>query len=339
MSPESEPSRQSVSGPAAVGRSCAVTGAAGFIGAHLSELLLDEGWSVIGIDAFTDSYAPSEKLRRAAELVSRPGFTLVSGDLVDVDLDQSLQGVEVIFHLAGRAGVRASFEHEMSYQHDNVDATRRLLSACTRLTSVRRVVYASSSSVYGDGPRPFREVGRTAPISPYARTKLIAEQACLAAAGPDLETVALRYFTVYGPGQRPDMGLRLFAEAALDGRPLQLLGDGTQSRDFTFVQDAARATRLAADAAVSGVAINLGGGSTVSLLEVFDLLRSLVGPLRIETHPTARGDVSHTEADHTRAHELLGFRAEVSFTDGYARQVESLRATARPRTVVDDITA
>ncbi len=307
-------------------RRCVVTGAAGFIGSRLTQTLLSTGWSVVGIDGFTDSYDPAEKLARALLLEARPGFSLTRGDILDVPLDDTLAGAEVVFHLAGRAGVRASFESEDRYRHDNIEVTHRLLEACARTSSVRRLVYASSSSVYGNGARPFREEGAVAPISPYGRTKLVAERECLGAAGPNLETVALRYFTVYGPGQRPDMGLRIFAEAALDGRAMVLFGDGTQSRDFTFVDDIARATILAADAPVDGLVVNVGGGATITLLEVFDLLRRFVGPIQIDAQPVARGDVAHTEADHTRARELLGFRAEVAFEDGYRRQVDDLRS-------------
>ncbi|MGH7642642.1 MAG: NAD-dependent epimerase/dehydratase family protein [Candidatus Dormibacteria bacterium] len=306
-------------------RRCLVTGAAGFIGSHLTRQLLDSGWLVTGIDGFTDSYDPAEKFARAELLQAIPGFSFVSGDILDIPLEDVLSESEVVFHLAGRAGVRASFESESRYVHDNVDASHRLLEACTRVPAVRRLVYASSSSVYGNGTRPFRETGEVAPISPYGRTKLAAERELLAVTGGTLETVALRYFTVYGPGQRPDMGLRLFAEAALDGRPIVLFGDGTQSRDFTFVDDVARATVLAADAPVSGLVVNIGGGTIVSLLDVFDLLRSWVGPLQIDAQPVATGDVSHTEADHSRAREALGFRAAVEFSDGYRRQVDSLR--------------
>lgn len=302
-----------------------VTGAAGFIGSHLTQHLTTTGWTVVGIDGFTDSYDPAEKRARAESLATNPQFSLVTGDLVGLPLDEILMGAEVVFHLAGRAGVRASFESESKYVHDNVEATRRLLSACTRGPSVRRLVYASSSSVYGNGPRPFTEAGEVSPVSPYGRTKLVSESECLSAEGAQLQTVALRYFTVYGPGQRPDMGLRLFAEAALDNRSIDLFGDGSQSRDFTFVEDVARATALAADAPVSGLAVNVGGGTIISLLNVFDLLRTLVGPLRINELPAARGDVTHTEADHTRARDLLGFLAQVPFEEGYRRQVESLR--------------
>jgi nucleoside-diphosphate-sugar epimerase len=234
-------------------------------------------------------------------------------------------GAEVVFHLAGRAGVRASFTDENRYRHDNVDATDKVLEAAAA-AGVRRVVFASSSSVYGDGVTPFREDANLAPISPYGRTKLEAEQRCLAAAGPGLETVALRYFTVYGPGQRPDMGLRLFAEAALAGRPITLLGDGTQRRDFTYVCDIVTATVAAAGAPVSGLAINVGGGTDISLAEVLDLLRQFVGTdLDIVVAPFARGDVRVTAADLSRARSLLGFAAQVPFAAGFEREVAWVR--------------
>ena len=308
------------------GRNCLVTGAAGFIGSRLAGRLLDEGWGVVGVDAFTDSYDPGEKVAKAEALSRRPGYHHVAADLATADLAEHLEGVEVVFHLAGRPGVRDSFELVDKYRHDNVEATERLLGQ-VRGTGVRRLVYASSSSVYGDSPLPFREAGPTSPISPYGETKLAAELLCLAANGPSLETVALRYFTVYGPGQRPDMGLRRFAEAALAGRPLHLFGDGTQSRDFTFVDDIVEATRLAADAPVAGLAVNVGGGSRTTLTEVFELLGRLTAtPVRVEREPFARGDARHTGADLSRAEQLLGFRARVGFAEGYAAEVQWLRS-------------
>ena len=307
---------------------CLVTGAAGFIGSRLCHDLLDEGHEVVGIDGFTDSYDPTEKLGRAAGLTSREGFTLVSGHLADLPLDELVPGAEVAYHLAGRAGVRASFQLQSRYELDNVISTELLLEACRRARSVRRLVYASSSSVYGDAPVPFREDGETGPISPYGQTKLEAERACLAADGEQLRTVALRYFTVYGPGQRPDMGLRIFAEAALAGLPLTVFGDGSQSRDFTFVQDIVAATRAAARTpAASGIAINVGGGSRVTLTETLELLSRIVGrPLNIHYEPFAVGDARHTGADLTRASELLGFKARHSLADGLAAEVAWIRA-------------
>ncbi len=311
---------------------CVVTGSAGFIGSRLAHRLLDEGWRVIGVDAFTDSYDPVEKMARAAVLMRHTEYQHVSGDLVDLPLAQILQDAEVVFHLAGRPGVQPSFRIGAAYHHDNVDATVRLVDACRASKSVRRLVYASSSSVYGDAPLPFREDAPPAPISPYGQTKLAGERYCLAASGEQLETVALRYFTVYGPGQRPDLALRRFAEAALEDRPVQLFGDGTQSRDFTFVDDIVEATYRAHHAPVAGLAVNVGGGSRIDLLGVFRLLEELVGrPVKVTVEPRARGDVFHTEADLTRSRELLRFVPRVAFAEGYAREVEWLRRMMQSR--------
>ena len=305
---------------------CLVTGAAGFIGSHLSERLLADGWSVIGVDGFTDSYDPAEKLARAAALARHRRFHLVPGDLAEIPLEPLVRRAEVIFHLAGRPGVRPSFRLGHRYHHDNVVATARLIAAAQGSPSVRRLVYASSSSLYGNAPLPFSEDAPVAPISPYGQTKLLAERAWLAANDERLGAVALRYFTVYGPDQRPDLALRRFGEAALRGQPLQILGDGRQSRDFTYVDDIVEATVLAASAPVAGLTINVGGGSRVTLLDAVALLEQLTGrPVRVEYSPVARGDVRHTEADLHRAHELLGFRPRVSFAEGYAREVEWIR--------------
>ena len=302
------------------GRRCLVTGAAGFIGSRLSSQLLANGWEVRGIDGFTDAYDPGEKYQRRDTLASHQRFTMYQGDLVDLALDEITNGVDVVFHLAGRAGVRPSFDLEPRYHHDNVIATQQILRSCNH-NEVRRIVYASSSSVYGNAPRPFSETAPTGPISPYGRTKLEAEQLCLANIANGLEAVALRYFTVYGPGQRPDMGIRIFAEAALENRPIRLFGDGTQIRDFTYVDDIVDATIRAADAPASGLAINVGGGSTVNLLEVLSMLEELVGwELKVDKPDFARGDVFGTEADLTRAKALLGFEAKVPFKQGLAQE-------------------
>lgn len=311
--------------PRKLGRRAVVTGAAGFIGSQVCRALLRDGWSVTGIDGFTDSYDPVEKIMRAASLARLAGMTLVVGNLADMDLDTHLQGIEVVFHLAGRAGVRASFSSEALYVRDNVIATERLLGAARR-AGIRRLVYASSSSVYGDGEVPFREEATPSPISPYGRSKLEAERACMSADGAGIETTALRYFTVFGPGQRPDMGLRLFAEAALAGEPITLLGDGSQRRDFTYVTDVVAATMAAADRPVTGLAINIGGGCSVSISEVLALLAQLTGAeLLIDRQPFARGDVRVTSADLSRARLLLGFTPLVPFEVGYESQVAWIR--------------
>ncbi len=305
-----------------------VTGAAGFIGGRLAHRLLDDGWEVVGIDAFLDTYDPSEKLARAASLVRRKGFTLATGHLTELNLGEWLDGADVVFHLAGRAGVRASFALESRYRRDNIDSTARLVSAAKRTPSVRRLVYASSSSVYGDAALPFMEDAATMPVSPYGMSKLEAERICLAGSDDQLETVALRYFTVYGPGQRPDMGLRIFAEAAWTGQPITVFGDGTQSRDFTYVDDIVDATYRAASAPAAGLAINVGGGSRVSLLDVLDLLGRMTGrKLDVRHADFARGDVRHTGADLSRAVRLLGFTASTPFSEGYAAEVKWVRST------------
>lgn len=307
-----------------------VTGAAGFIGGRLAQRLLDDGHTVIGIDAYTSTYDVGEKLARTEALRRHPRYRHVTGDLVDLPLAPLLDGVDVVFHLAGRPGVRPSFEFRDLYRRDNVEATTRLVGACAAARSVRRLVYASSSSVYGDAALPLREDGIPAPISPYGETKLEAERICLGANGDGLETVGLRYFTVYGPGQRPDLGMRRFAEAALAGRPIELLGDGTQSRDFTYVDDVVTATQRAADAPAAGRAINIAGGSRITLLEVFVLLEQLIGHrIEIDAKPFARGDVRHTEADTTLARQLLDFAPKVEFADGYRREIDWLRLGAR----------
>lgn len=304
-----------------------VTGALGFIGSRLAGQLLDEGHDVIGVDCVTDAYEPAEKFARLEVLRAYPQYRHSGVDLAVAPLDGLLSGVEVVFHLAGRAGVRDSFTSLAKYRHDNVESTENLLSNVRRAPSVRRLVYASSSSVYGNADLPFLEDGPTNPLSPYGQSKLDAERFCLESDGKGVETIALRYFTVYGPEQRPDMGLRLFAEAAIDRRPLKLLGDGTQSRDFTFVDDVVRATRRAADAPESGIAINVGGGSRITLLEVFEILAQLTGEkIQIEHESFARGDAMHTGASIVRAEAVLGFKAQIDFVSGYAAQVQWLRS-------------
>lgn len=315
------------------GRNCIVTGAAGFIGSRLSEKLLEQGWHVKGIDAFTDSYSIEQKLERISNLTGRIGFSLIRGDLVDLPLGEITEDVDVVFHLAGRAGVRPSFGLEPLYIHDNVTATKSLLAAA-RSSGVSKLVYASSSSVYGNAPTPFREQAPTGPISPYGRTKLEAEELCLSASSTSFKTIALRYFTVYGPGQRPDMGIRLFAEAALSSNPIRLLGDGTQRRDFTYVDDIVDATIRAATSDANGLAINIGGGSSLTILEVLAIIEDLAQvQLQIQKEGFARGDVRDTEADLTRARTLLGFTPKFDFRVGLAKELEWLSETMATTTM------
>jgi UDP-glucose 4-epimerase len=307
-----------------------VTGGAGFIGSHLSERLLDHGARVTALDCFTDYYPRSIKEANIAALRSRPGYRFVEGSIVEADLASLLDGTTHVFHLAAQAGVRKSWGREFQvYTSLNVDATQILLEACVG-RPIERVVYASSSSVYGDeASLPMREDSALHPVSPYGVTKLAAEQLCyLYFVNHGVPTVSLRYFTVYGPRQRPDMGFHRFFTALLGGGPLVQFGDGLQTRDFTFVADAASATHAAAVRGVPGRVYNIGGGSRVSLREVFALLGRVTGrEVRIEHQPAQKGDMRDTYADTTRAQADLGFAPSVTLEEGLRAMYHWMEAT------------
>jgi UDP-glucuronate 4-epimerase len=323
-------------------RRALVTGCAGFIGSHLTERLLDDGCEVIGIDCFTDYYARELKegnLERARE---SPNFTLVEADLSVDPLIMALEGVDVVFHLAAQPGVRGSFGDGFArYLRHNLLATQRLLEAVATTGPERPVVYASSSSVYGNAPHfPVRERERRSPISPYGLTKLATEElAGVYGRSHGIAAVGLRYFTVYGPRQRPDMAFTKFLGAALDRRPVTVLGDGSQIREFTYVSDAVEATIAAARRGDPGCYYNVGGGSQVGLLDAISMIGELLGrPIEIEYHSSARGDVRRTSSHGVRAARDLGFEPRVPFEIGLERQVEwalqSLRSAAPVRTAV-----
>ena len=302
-----------------------VTGVAGFIGSHLAEALVERGHEVVGIDCFTTAYPPAAKRANLERLLASPSFRLVEGDLVTLALDAWLEGASVVFHQAAQPGVRASWGRDFAiYVHHNILGTQCLLEALAR-TGVPRLVAASSSSVYGDAPvYPTTEESITRPVSPYGVTKLASEHLCLAYARPGVAEVSvatLRYFTVYGPRQRPDMAFRRFLDAAYAGRPITVYGDGEQTRDFTHVDDAVQANLLAMTAPIHAEAINVGGGRRITLNQVLELVGQVTGRrLEIERAPTQAGDARHTGADGTRAEALLGYRPQVSLEDGLAGQ-------------------
>jgi UDP-glucose 4-epimerase len=304
-----------------------VTGAAGFIGSHLCGRLLDRGARVTGIDCFTDYYPRAIKRTNLETLLKRPGFTFVESAIQQADLPALLDGVTHVFHLAAQAGVRRSWGSDFAvYTVNNIEATQRLLEACVG-RPIERLVYASSSSVYGDRVNiPMREDALPQPVSPYGVTKLAAEQLCyLYSVNHGVPATSLRYFTVYGPRQRPDMGFHRFISAALRDEPITVFGDGGQTRDFTFVGDAVSATVAAGERGVVGRAYNIGGGSRVTITEVLDIIgRVTRRRLRIERAPEQKGDMRDTYADSSLARADLGFAPAVTLADGLAEEARWL---------------
>jgi nucleoside-diphosphate-sugar epimerase len=289
-----------------------VTGAAGFIGSHLAETLQAAGHDVVGVDCFTDYYDPAEKEENAR------GLELVRIDLTEDDLD--LDGVDGVFHLAAQPGVRSFGDVFPVYVRRNLLATQRVFEACARARV--RAVFASSSSVYGEAETyPTPETTEPRPISPYGITKLGCEHLARAyAAAFGLDAVALRYFTVYGPRQRPDMFVRRVCDALVEGRTFEIYGTGEQSRSFTYVADAVEATMRAMESAEPGAVFNVGGGEEATMLEAIALLERLAGrTLDVRRVERAKGDVSRTSADVSRIATALAWRPQTSLADGLAR--------------------
>ncbi len=307
-----------------------VTGVAGFIGSHLADALLTRGARVTGLDCFTDYYARAIKEANLSGLHGRPDFRFVETAVQRADLRRLLDGVTHVFHLAAQAGVRKSWGRDFQiYSINNVEATQALLEACVG-APVDRFVYASSSSVYGDDtPIPMREDALPRPVSPYGVTKLAAEQLCyLYHVNHGVPAVSLRYFTVYGPRQRPDMAFHRFLKAAIAGAPITIYGDGEQTRDFTYVADAVAATVAAADRGRPGGVYNIGGGSRVSVNAVLELVGRCTGrTLDIRRDAPQKGDMRDTSADTSRARADLGFAPSVPLEPGLEEEFRWLSST------------
>ncbi len=302
-----------------------VTGAAGFVGSHLVDTLLAHGESVVGIDCFTPYYSPTAKRAALDSARDHDAFELIEADLRVADLAPLLEGVDTVFHQAAQPGVRLSWSDGFGeYASHNVLATQRLLEAAHD-ADVRRVVYASSSSVYGNQDRyPTVETDLPRPYSPYGVTKLAAEHLCgLYAENWGLSTVALRYFTVFGPRQRPDMSIHRLCEAVGTGASFPRFGDGEQVREFTYVSDIVAANILAADADVApGTAVNIAGGGEITLNQLIAMVGDLAGTdVAIENHPSQAGDARRNGGATDKAHELLGWTPTVSLRDGIAAQL------------------
>ncbi|MCP1716129.1 UDP-glucose 4-epimerase [Methanocalculus alkaliphilus] len=313
-----------------------VTGCAGFIGSTLTDRLLADGFEVIGIDRFSDYYDRELKEQNLAAAMQHPRFTLIEEDIVEMD---TFPAVDYVFHLAAQAGVRASWGRSFDiYTRDNIQATQRLLdfyatdaAASSRL---KRFVYSSSSSVYGDIELPMREDRMVQPVSPYGVSKLAAEHLCyLYWKNYGVPTVSLRYFTVYGPRQRPDMGINKFVRAIRAGDPITIYGDGTQTRDFTYIDDAVEANVAAAladpadpatpnGAGILGEAFNIGGGNRISVIDLIHAIEDATGRTALLHHAEEqKGDVQDTWADAGKAERVLGWTAKVRIQEGLERYV------------------
>ena len=302
-----------------------VTGAAGFVGSTLTDSLLKQGHTVRGVDNFSNYYERAQKEDNLSSSLANPRFSLEQGDLRIVALDRLFQDVDVVFHLSGQPGVRRSWSEFEVYVKDNILVTHRLLEAARASKELRRFVYASSSSVYGNATGfPTQEDARCLPHSPYGITKLAAEELCsVYAANWGTPTLSLRYFTVYGPRQRPDMAFHRMFESALSGTPFPLYGAGRACRSFTFVQDVVRATELAGLSDIpSGTVLNVAGDVEHSMAEVIEAVNDAVGkPLMVDMKPDQPGDVERTGGSIERARSLLGWSPTTGLCEGLARQL------------------
>ncbi|MBD0302170.1 MAG: NAD-dependent epimerase/dehydratase family protein [Tolypothrix sp. T3-bin4] len=308
-----------------------VTGAAGFIGSQLTETLLKQGEEVIAIDEFNDYYDPTLKRNNVAHLHSFPGFELIEGNIQFLDWQILLKEVEVVYHQAAQAGVRASWGQGFRlYTERNISSTQILLEAAKDAKHLKRLVFASTSSVYGDAETlPTDEKICPTPVSPYGITKLAAERLCgLYQKNFGVPFVALRYFTVYGPRQRPDMAFHKFFKSILQDEAIPIYGDGLQTRDFTFISDVVAANLAAASVPEAvGEIFNIGGGSRVVLKEVLDTMEEIVGkPIKRNHIEKAMGDARHTAADVSKAQRILGYQPKVSLRDGLMQEWEWVKA-------------
>ncbi len=313
-----------------------ITGAAGFIGSHLTERVLQDEHDVIGVDCLTDYYPREVKINNLALSLAHPRFTLVESNIVDSDLDHLLSGIDIVYHLAAQAGVRSSWGDQFRIYSDyNILGTQRILESARKM-GVKRVVYASSSSVYGDvDVFPMNESVFPRPVSPYGVSKLAGENLCvLYSKSYNLSTVSLRYFTVYGPRQRPDMAFHKFIKSFLLKEKSIVFGNGDQTRDFTFVSDAVEATYNAGlKKDLMGSVFNIGGGSRISLNSVISIMETLLGgSLDLQRSDTQRGDVRHTAADTSAAAAALGYAPRIGLEEGLDREIRWLKEVYHNKT-------
>ena len=298
-----------------------VTGCAGFIGSHLVDKLLEQGYEVIGIDCFTDYYSREIKEANISNALNNKNFEFIEEDILNLN---KYPDVDYVFHLAAQAGVRASWGKSFEiYTRNNVEATQRLLEFY-KDREIKKFVYASSSSVYGDAELPMKEDSLLKPVSPYGVTKLAGENLCyLYWKNYEVPTVSLRYFTVYGPRQRPDMATHKFVKTIFKGDEITVFGDGTQTRDFTYVDDAVEANILAAENNIIGEVFNIGGGSRISVNALIEEIEKIVGKeAKIKYIEKQKGDVRDTLADVSKAKKELKWMPKVEIEEGLKRFVD-----------------
>lgn len=304
-----------------------VTGVAGFIGSHLAERLLKEGFDITGVDSFLDYYPRRIKENNLKKLISHSGFRFIEGNILSLDLKEILSRVDGVFHQAAIPGVRASWGKDFNqYVENNILGTQVLLEA-SKDTGIKKFIYASSSSVYGDADKlPIKETSHTNPVSPYGVSKLSGEHlATLYFKGYGIPTVSLRYFTVYGPRQRPDMGFHKFISAIISGVEIEIYGTGEQTRDFTFIDDAVEANLQAFIRGKEGEAYNVGGGSRIGLIQAIKTIEDISGKkARLRYTPPQRGDAKHTYADISKAKGDFGYSPRVDIYEGLRRHYEWL---------------
>jgi len=306
-----------------------VTGAAGFIGSNLcEELLTNERVNVVGVDFFIGPTPKEIKKRNLMRLFNHPRFTFINEDLLKMNWKNNLKGIDYVYHLAGMPGVRSSWGPDFSdYVRNNIDVTQRLLEACKKIP-IKKFIYSSTSSVYGEKVGKVSEEAKPEPLSPYGITKLTGEYLChVYRKSFGVPTVILRYFTVYGPRQRSDMAFHTFIKKALEDKPIQIYGDGEQSRDFTYVTDCVKATAAVALAEhVIGETLNVGGKERSSVLAIVTLLEKLLDKkIQLEFSSGAIGEPKHTWADISKAEKLIGYEPTVSLEMGLKKEIDYIR--------------
>lgn len=301
-----------------------VTGVAGFIGSHLAEKLIENKINVIGIDCFTDYYSKEIKIKNISNLVKNKNFSLVEKDIIDFDLSNIIKKSQYLFHEAAQPGVRASWGRQFEvYVKNNIMTTQKILESAKKEKCLDKIILASSSSVYGNQEGAMNEDNTlTRPVSPYGATKLATENlGNIYAENFDLPIISLRYFTVYGPKQRPDMAFSKFFKSNINGNEIEIFGDGAQIRDFTYISDVIEANILAMNSLCKTGIFNIGGGSVHSINEILDMIEKITGKENIiKNKAKQKGDVFRTEANIVKAKKILNYNPKVAIEKGLEKQ-------------------